>query len=64
MGVPKEMDGNCDICKKDGVVERIPDQDPSGEADYLCEKCVKKHFPHWDGDYSYSCGRDYCRCMQ
>lgn len=40
-------------CKHEFIIE---------DGNRLCRKCKIK--PHEDGDYSYICGWEYCRCLQ
>ena len=45
--------------KKTGMKEVVfvEKELPDSEWEFVCER------PHDDGDFSYICGFDYCRCM-
>jgi len=54
------------IVRKGYVVQRADGRKYVARRDHElpCGATIEATSPHEDGDYSYCCGWDYCRCMQ
>lgn len=54
---------DCDIREIETTRKRLAEAKENIERSQELKR-KRSETPHADGDFSYTCGKDYCRCMQ